>query len=269
MNLSRRVLATIETTTREVSEQAAESRELVSASSTVIDTIVQTSQLMEEAADVVNHTATSAESIRPTSKPWAASWSRSTTPCRTTTVRPSRCATRPMNWDRCRACLTRHCRAFGCKSARAWSAPGGDVAAPLPSWGYSSSRATTSNKLATLSSTPAIHYCRHAAPWPDPLVEMVLMRSICGRFAGSAPVLACATLPISVVVSDVLAPVCAPHRPRWQSPDRSHPHAQPQWQHSATANWSGWRYSLDGGDNVIDAVDLRVSRALTAVASLA
>ena len=59
-----RVLATIETTTREVSEQAAESRELVSASSTVIDTIVQTSQLMEEAADVVNHTATSAESIR-------------------------------------------------------------------------------------------------------------------------------------------------------------------------------------------------------------
>ncbi len=59
-----RVLATIETTTREVSEQAAESRELVSASSTVIDTIAQTSQLMEEAADVVNHTATSAESIR-------------------------------------------------------------------------------------------------------------------------------------------------------------------------------------------------------------
>ena len=92
------------------------------------DTIVQTSQLMEEAADVVNHTATSAESIRHDIEAVGGELSRSTTPCGTTTVRPSRCATKPMNWDRCRACLTRHCRVFGCKErARLIRAPGGDV----------------------------------------------------------------------------------------------------------------------------------------------
>lgn len=59
-----RVLTTIESTMEEVAGQANESRALVAASHTVIDTIEQTRNLMNDAADVVAQTANNAEAIR-------------------------------------------------------------------------------------------------------------------------------------------------------------------------------------------------------------